>query len=134
VAAHQLAQLDIAHTVIPDSAVGWLLANRQLDAAFLRGDTIGESGDVVALVGALSVARLAAGTGVPVVVLGPSASIVADGTDLRQLTPAVISAAESGAARRARLNPTTDLVPGELIAAWVTEQGVIRATPLDGPR
>lgn len=135
IAALQLTQLDIAHTVVPDSAVGWLFHHRRLDAAVLRGDRIAANGDAGVLVGGAAIARIAESAGVPVLVLAPSAATDPEAEDGRALEADLRSAAESLAAARddtgseaarpavfgVRLNPTVDVVPAGLIGRLVTE-------------
>ena len=121
VTAHTLAQLDVPHTVIPDTAVGWLLANRSLAGVVVRGDTVLQSGDVLALIGARSVAVLAQQADVPLFVLAPRAAHDATGAVDPRGGLAPRSPAESGGALRARLNPLTDVVPAPLIATVITE-------------
>ena len=75
VAALQLTQMDVPHTVISDTAVGWLLSSRRLDAALLRGDTVAANGDTLALIGSLNVATLATAAEVPVFVIAPTTSL-----------------------------------------------------------
>ena len=113
-AAPQLAQAEVEHTVIPDSAVGWLFAERRLDALLLRPDLVCANGDSAALLGSLSAARLAAAAGVPVYACAPTLVV----------EPAL---AEGDAIPRSRGEPELDVLPAELIDAFVTEAGVLRA-------
>lgn len=116
IASLQLTHNDVPHTVIPDTAVAWLLVNRHIDAVLLRGDRVCVNGDTGALIGSLSVAQLAAAAGVPVHVLAPLASFdpaAADG--------GAISVPLNTARRGGRLNPASDVVPAGLITSLVTE-------------
>ena len=123
VAALQLTQMDVPHTVISDSAVAWLLSSRRLDAALLRGDTVAANGDTLALIGSLNVATLATAAEVPVFVIAPTTSFderSADASslvlDLRSPAESFASATQTGSPRPAvfgvRLNPTVDVVAG----------------------
>ena len=121
ISAVQFAQLDALCTVIPDSAVGWLFERLTIDAVMLRGDRVAANGDTGVLIGGLGVARLAHDAGVPVHVMAPLASVdpaAADSTWLRSDQPALTPTA--------RLNPTSDVVPADLITSLVTEAGVLR--------
>jgi methylthioribose-1-phosphate isomerase len=134
-AALQLTQADIPHTVLSDTAVGWLLSTRELDGVLLRGDTIAFDGDVVALIGSLNVARLAADAAVPVYIVAPESSFDRDLADAASVLPDLRSAAEAlatkprdaGQSRPAvfgvRLNPVFDAVPRDLVSAYLTETG-----------
>jgi methylthioribose-1-phosphate isomerase len=121
ITALQLTQLDIPHTVIPDSALGWLFASRQVAAVALRGDTVVANGDVVSSLGAVTVARLAHDSDVPVHVLAPRSAWDAAAVDVSHLVLDLRSAAELGSAKRARLEPPFDVVPAQLVDAYVSE-------------
>jgi methylthioribose-1-phosphate isomerase len=128
----QLARNDVAHTVIPDSAVGWLFSSRTIDAVLLRGDRVCTNGDTGALIGSLVVAQLAHTAGVPVYVLADVTSIDSEAADGDDIRARLGSSAEILAEKRAtegsnrpavsgvRLNPTADVVPAELISVLVT--------------
>ena len=122
------------HTIIPDAAVGWLLANRRIDAVLLRGDVVCANGDVGTVVGSLGIARLAAAASVPVYVLAPRSAIdpaAADGSALRvdlrsaseQLAAGGTDDMPSGrpVVFGARLTPHSDVVPADLVERAVSE-------------
>jgi methylthioribose-1-phosphate isomerase len=106
VTAFSLRQLDVPYTVIPDAAVGWLFANRHVDALLLRGDRVAENGDCGVLIGGLSAAVVAATAQAPVYVLAPRSAYepAPDGVDMRT--------AEA---------PTSDVVDAHLITRVITE-------------
>jgi len=113
IAAAELAQADIPHTVIPDTAVAWLLAEHPIDAALLRPDHACANGDTAAIVGSHNVARLANAAAIPVYACGPMLIIdtaLADGRGIP----------------RSRSRPELDVVPGALITAYITEQGALQ--------
>jgi methylthioribose-1-phosphate isomerase len=135
IAALQLTQMDVPHTVIPDTAASWLLSNRRLDLALLRGDTVATNGETLAPIGSLNVGQLAAQAGVPVYVVAPPSSFAAPGVDPTSLLFDLRSPAESGIRKAGggvgqpptvenRLAPTTDLVPARLVTAFLTESGM----------
>ncbi len=99
VAALQLTQMDVPHTVISNSAVAWLLSSRRVDAALLRGDTVTSNGDTLALIGSLNVATLATAADVPVFVIAPTTSFDEQSADARGLVLELRSPAESFAHR-----------------------------------
>ena len=117
----QLGQIDVPHTLIPDSAVGWLLGARSIDGVVLRADTVAANGDVAALLGARGVAQIAAASGVAVYALAPRSAFDEVATDLRALRELVRSEAE--ATFGASLNPRIDIVPRDLLTAYLTEDG-----------
>lgn len=124
-AALQLTQLDVPHSVIPDTAVSWLLSSRRLDGALLRADTVGENGETLAPIGSLNVALLARQAGVPVYVVAPSSAFAGPEVDPASLLLDLRSPAEQGRQPTIefRLNPTTDLVPHHLVTAFITDTG-----------
>lgn len=123
IAALQLTQHDVPHTVVPDSAVGWLFDHRHLDAAVLRGDRVAVNGDVGVLIGGLGVARLAGLAGVPLMILAPNDARDPGADDGSALEWELRSGAESArpAVFGVRLNPTVDVIPARLIGRLVTE-------------
>lgn len=131
--ALELTQLGIPHTVIPDSAAGWLFANRRVAAVVLRGDTVVSNGETATLLGGLALAQLGADARVPVHVLAPESAWDRVARNASQLALDVRSAAEAGTADRARLNPPFDLVPPRLVSAYVSERVVVRP-PFKEPR
>lgn len=112
-AAPQLAQADIPHTVVPDSAVAWLLDGRPLDAVLLRADLVCANGDTAAPLGALNVARLAQAAGVPVYACAPT--LVVDA-----------GLADGAAIQRSDRLPKFDVVPAGLFGGFMTEHGVVK--------
>ena len=135
VAALQLTQLDVPHTVIADTAVAWLLASRHIDAALVRGDTVGSNGDTLAPIGSLNVATLATAADVPVLVIAPGTSFDDTTADVRSLVLELRSPAEGLPASPTtpaprptvfgvRLNPTVDVIPRSFVSGYVTESGV----------
>jgi methylthioribose-1-phosphate isomerase len=133
VTALQLTQLDVAHTIVPDTAVGWLFANRRVDAVALRGDTVASNGDIAALLGSRTVAQLASDASIPVHVLAPESAWDRVAKDVSRLKLDLRSAAELGSANAARLNPTLDIVPARFVTAYVSERVVVRP-PFKQPR
>src|SRR5205085_6131102 len=137
-------QHDLPHTLIADSAVGWLFANRSVDAVLLRGDRICANGDVGAIVGSLGVALLARDAGVPMYVFAPSTAIdraAPDGSglavDLRSAAEALARGSSADLPPNApstlfasRLLPRTDIVPARLVSAFLTERGLLGAAAL----
>jgi methylthioribose-1-phosphate isomerase len=85
-------------------------------ALLLRGDRVAVNGDCGVVVGGLSAAIVAAAADVPVIVLAPRSSFdpaAADGAALR--------ADETFAHGTARLNPSSDVVPDDLVTRLVSE-------------
>jgi methylthioribose-1-phosphate isomerase len=132
--AWELAQAGVPHTLIADSAAGWVLSTREVDAVLVGADRIAANGDTANKIGTYPLAVLAQRHGVPLYVCAPTSSIdlkTSSGADIQieQRPPievthvrgAVIAPPETAA-----LNPTFDVTPADLITAIVTEQGVLR--------
>jgi methylthioribose-1-phosphate isomerase len=131
----QMMQIDAPQTVIADTAVAWLLAERRVDAALIRADYVCANGDTASVIGARNVAALARAARVPVYSVAPRTSLDADMPDGRSLVPPLRSPAEGPAPEgdsppavpatvAVRLNPTTDVVPADLISGRLTEAGL----------
>jgi methylthioribose-1-phosphate isomerase len=142
-AAWELRNAGVAHQVIPDAAVAWLLASEPVDAILLGAEWVAANGDLSAVVGSRALGLQAAGGGadgspVPLVVAALVATIdpgTPDGEAIpgemrpgRELASYVngVSSDRSNA-----LNPAVDVVPARLVGALVTERGVL--SPVDEP-
>jgi methylthioribose-1-phosphate isomerase len=125
-AAWQLSQLEIAHTLVPDTALGWLLAHRRLDVAMLRAEAVAANGDIVAPLGSLVVARECRQAGIAVVACAPLSTYdpaMVSGSDVP--TELRLPAPTPGAGPR--IDPALDVVPAELLDALLTDEGPLAA-------
>lgn len=118
IGALQLGRADIAHTVIPDAGVGWLIAHRSLDAVLLRGDWICANGDAAAPLGSATIARLATAAGVPVFLCATSSSVDPTIPDASGLPTD-----PNPNATLSRLNPPADVIPAADVTALLDEAG-----------
>ncbi|MBA2571084.1 MAG: hypothetical protein H0V04_07895 [Chloroflexi bacterium] len=134
VAAWELRQAGIAHTVIPDGAVAWLITRHPPDAALLGAEWLTASGDAAVISGGAAVAALCATLAappVPVVLCAPLSTYDAttpDGSAIpdelwsrRQLKPDGPRRPNAGPELRA---PVVDVVDARWLTAIVTEEGV----------
>jgi methylthioribose-1-phosphate isomerase len=138
-AAWELRLAGIDPTVLPDSAVAWLLEHEPVDAVLLGAEWIAGNGDTANVVGSRAVAELAAlvlrdGVPVPVYVCAPLASIGLDAPDGKAIPPDMRPGRDLGTFQAGftpphdgLLNPATDVVPAARISAIVTDEGVLRA-------
>jgi len=138
-AAWELRLAGIEHTVLPDSAVAWLLEHEPVDAVLLGAEWIAANGDTANVVGSRAVAELAAlglrdGVPVPVYVCAPVASIGLDAADGKAIPPDMrpgrdLATFQTGfkLPGEGLLNPAVDVVPSARITAFVTEEGVLGA-------
>ncbi|MBI4524069.1 MAG: S-methyl-5-thioribose-1-phosphate isomerase [Deltaproteobacteria bacterium] len=132
--AWELKKEEIPLTVVTDNMVGYLMDQGKVDAVVVGCDRIAANGDVANKIGTYVVAVLAQRHKVPFYVAGPTSSIdlncpsgaeipieQRDGREIshffgRPLAPRGVRA----------FNPAFDVTPHELIAAIITEKGVIR--------
>ncbi len=139
-AAWELAQSDVPHTILVDAAIGWLLARGEVDVVLVGADRVARDGSFLGHVGTLPLALAAASAHVPVWVCAPGTAIDPAATDLADLPeetrPPIeamrIHGSDIAAAGSAWRDPIVDVTPADLVDAYVTEAGVIRA-PFDDP-
>ncbi|MBA2556893.1 MAG: hypothetical protein H0V12_06040 [Chloroflexi bacterium] len=134
--AWESAKAGVAHTLVAEGAVGWLLAERPVDAVLLGAEWIAANGDTAAATGSFPIAVLAARMAVPVYVCTPLLAI-ADKTPNGAAIPremreagARLTAAEAAqdpAAAVESLLPAVDVTSGECITGFVTAEGLLVA-------
>ena len=135
VATWELAQAQIPHTLIADTAAGWLLASGRVDAVLVGAERIARNGDLANDVGTYPVAVLAHRHDVPFIVCSPLAALDsarADGStfpfeerpsdDLVRFGGTAIAPAGTPV-----LNPVADTTPAGLITGIATEEGFLAA-------
>jgi len=128
----ELAQDDIAATLIADSAAAWLMKSGKLDWIIVGADRIAANGDVANKIGTYSLAVLAKQHGVKMMVVAPVSTIdfameSGEGIDIEQRHQNELLAdcyINDGSVVSA-WNPVFDVTPANLITAIVTEKGVI---------
>jgi methylthioribose-1-phosphate isomerase len=135
--AWELQQRGIDATLICDSAAAQVMREGRVEAVITGADRIAANGDTANKIGTLGVATLARANGIPFYVAAPTSTFdlsIASGTEI----PIEQRAAEEvthGFGRQTApdgidvYNPAFDVTPAELIAAIITERGVIR--PVD---
>lgn len=128
----ELAQDNIASTLIADSAAAWLMKSAQLDWIIVGADRIAANGDVANKIGTYSLSVLAKQHGVKVMVVAPVSTIdfameTGEGIEIEQrhqnelLADCYINDESVVSA----WNPVFDVTPASLISAIVTEKGVV---------
>jgi len=132
--AWELRRLSIPGTLLPDGAAASLIASGQVSAVITGADRIAMNGDTANKVGTYGLALAAARHGVPFYIAAPTSTIDGrckdgDGIPIEfRATEEVMGfrnvrwAAEDVQA----YNPAFDVTPADLIAAIVTEHGVVR--------
>ncbi len=128
----ELAQDGIPSTLIADSAAAWLMKSGAIDWIIVGADRIAANGDTANKIGTYSLAVLAKEHGVKFMVVAPTTTIdwnIDNGDQIEieqrnpnELLPPCYNHEDSlvGA-----WNPVFDVTPAELIAAIVTERGVV---------
>jgi len=131
--AWELRQDGIPVTLIADSAAGYLMGRRRIDAVIVGADRVAANGDVANKIGTYMMAVLARRHGIPFYVACPLSTLdmaLADGADIPIEER---DAAEVAGYRDVRwapeavriANPVFDITPAELVSALITEKGVI---------
>jgi methylthioribose-1-phosphate isomerase len=132
--AWELGRAGIPHTLITDSTAGSLFRQGLIDAVLVGADRIAANGDTANKVGTYPLAVLARYHGVPFVIAAPTSTIdraTASGGDIpiEERDPSEVT--HAGGVRIAPegvevFAPAFDVTPHELIAAIVTERGILR--------
>ena len=133
-AAWELAQAGVPHTVMADAAAGWLLSRGGIDAILLGADRIALDGSVLGPLGTLPVALAGASAHVPVLVCAPGTTIDPAAEDLSDLPdetrPPIelmrVRGVDIAAPGTPWLDPLVDVTPAEVVDGFVTEAGVLR--------
>lgn len=120
--------------LIPDTAVGYSMANNLVDKAIVGADRIVRTGHVFNKIGTYQVATMARRHGIPFYVAAPLSTI-----DMKSRAEDVIIEMRNGeevtgigGARTAPkgigvINPAFDMTPPELVSGIITEKGVVTA-------
>jgi len=125
----ELRRLGIPHRLLADSAAGLLLQRGMVDAAISGADRVCANGDVVNKVGTYPLALLCREHGVPFYVAAPSSTLdrtTRDGASVvieERAPEEVTTFAPPGTDA---WNPAFDVTPARLVAALITERGVLR--------
>src|SRR5216684_4492678 len=133
--AWELKQENIDVTLITDSMAGHFFQQGRFDAVIVGADRIAANGDTANKIGTYTVAVLAHAHGVPFYVAAPLSTIDArtpDGSAIPIEERSAAEVTEIGGIRIAPegievRHPAFDVTPARLIAAIITEVGVLRA-------
>jgi methylthioribose-1-phosphate isomerase len=132
--AWELKRRGIDVTLICDSMAAVVMRQRRVQAVVVGADRIAANGDTANKIGTYGVALLARAHGIPFYVAAPSSTFdrsIANG-DAIPIEQRDAEEITHGFGRRtapegvAVYNPAFDVTPAELIAAIITERGVIR--------
>jgi methylthioribose-1-phosphate isomerase len=139
--AWELSRAGIPVTVLTDGMAASLMQRGSIDLCIVGADRIAANGDFANKIGTYALAIVAKHHGIPFYVAAPTSTIdpaVPDGDAI------VIEQRGADEVRRsfgnliapeaaAIYNPAFDVTPGELVSAFVTDRGIIRA-PYDFSR
>lgn len=130
----ELLRAGVSTTLICDSMAGVVMREKGVTCVIVGADRIAANGDTANKIGTYGLAVLAKAHGVPFYVAAPSSTF-----DLSLASGAEIPIEERPAeevkkpfgvmtapAEVAVFNPAFDVTPAELVAAFVTEKGVLR--------
>ncbi|MBS7803851.1 S-methyl-5-thioribose-1-phosphate isomerase [Rhizobiales bacterium TNE-4] len=131
--AWEMVQEQIPVTLISDNMAGHMMKSGAVDAVIVGADRIAANGDVANKIGTYMVAVLAARHQIPFYVAAPLSTFDLNAADGDAIPIEERAADEVTGFRDVRwapegvrvANPAFDVTPAELIAAIITEQGVI---------
>jgi len=132
--AWELREAGIPCTLIADNMAGYFMARGQVDLVMAGADRVAANGDTANKIGTYSLAVLANAHEIPFYFVAPTSTLdlaIPSGAEIpiEERSPDEVTAfrgvriAPEGLAAA---NPAFDVTPARLIAAIVTEQGVIR--------
>ncbi|MEM7051678.1 MAG: S-methyl-5-thioribose-1-phosphate isomerase [Acidobacteriota bacterium] len=133
--AWELAGLGIPHRLVTDSSAGTLLARGMVDRVVVGADRIAANGDAANKIGTYPLAVLAARHGVPFYVAAPLSTIdretaSGDAIPIEERASGEVTEilGQTAAPRQTEaMNFAFDVTPAELIAAIITDAGVLEA-------
>jgi methylthioribose-1-phosphate isomerase len=132
--AWELKQLGVPMTLITDSMAGHFMSRGKVDLVVVGADRIAANGDVANKIGTYSLAVLARENGIPFYVAAPISTVdlsLASGLDIPIEERSQSEVTELAGTRIApegvnAAHPAFDVTPARLIAAIITERGVLR--------
>jgi methylthioribose-1-phosphate isomerase len=116
------------------------MSQKRVDAVFVGADRIAANGDVANKIGTYALAVLAAAHGIPFYVFAPISTIdlaTRSGSEI-EIEERDASEVRHGFGRQTApaevevYNPAFDVTPARLVAAIVTEQGIVRPPYREG--
>jgi methylthioribose-1-phosphate isomerase len=130
--AWELAQAGIDHTVITDSAAGYLMREGRVDCCIVGSDRTAANGDVCNKIGTYLKAVAARANTVPFYVALPLSTVDWSCVSGAEIPIEERSVDELGIAEGSRgFNPAFDVTPAVLVDALITEKGVHQASRED---
>jgi methylthioribose-1-phosphate isomerase len=132
--AWELQQRGVPVTLICDSMAGWVMKEGRVQAVITGADRIAANGDSANKIGTYSVALLAKAHGIPFYIAAPTSTFdlalpTGAGIPIEVRAPEEITRGfgKQTAPQGVNVyNPAFDVTPAELIAAIITERGLIQ--------
>jgi len=132
--AWELAKSGIPMTLITDNMAGYFMQQGKINKVVVGADRIAANGDAANKIGTYSVAVLAQAHDIPFYVAAPTSTVdpdIPDGSHIVIEERAAHEVTDIGGRRLAPegvsvANPAFDVTPNHLIAAIITEVGVVR--------
>jgi len=136
----ELTQEGIPHCLIVDSAAGYYLQRREVDAVLVGADRILPNGDVVNKIGTYMLAVTAYENGVPFIVAAPTTTFASSSSSVKveersseEITHVKGYNPELGTITHIKIhpnvnarNPSFDLTPSKYVTFMVTEKGIFK--------
>ncbi|NJL85157.1 MAG: S-methyl-5-thioribose-1-phosphate isomerase [Leptolyngbyaceae cyanobacterium SM1_1_3] len=131
--AYELQAYGVPHTVIVDSASGYLMRSRSIDLCIVGCDRVAANGDVANKIGTYNLAIAAKAHQVPFYVACPLSAVdltlaSGDQIEIEERSPQEITHIGDRAivpAGTAVFNPAFDITPAAYVSALITEKGVL---------
>jgi methylthioribose-1-phosphate isomerase len=131
----ELTRAGVDATLLVDSAAAIAMQRKAIDLVIVGADRIARNGDTANKIGTYGLAILAAHHGIPLYVAAPRSTFdfsLATGADIpieerAQDEVAGVSGTPVAMEGAHAYNPAFDVTPGHLIAAFVTEYGIVRS-------
>lgn len=133
--AWELVQEGIPVTVLTDGMCGHVMARGMIDVVIVGADRIAANGDTANKIGTYTVALAAHAHGIPLYVAAPASTFdlslstgaeipieERDWEEMRQVGGALLCPTPGVSF----FNPAFDVTPGDLIAGFITEAGILR--------
>lgn len=128
----ELRRWGVPCRVIPDGAAAWAMARLNVGCVLVGADRIARNGDTANKIGTYQLALAARAHGIPLYVVAPETSFdrgCPDGAsiDIEERDAAEVTRASgwTPAAGARAFNPAFDVTPASLIAAWISDRGVL---------
>jgi len=146
ITAWEMVNEGIDHRLIPDGAGAQLMRQRRVDIVITGADRVAANGDTANKIGTYSHALAARANGVPFYIAAPLTTFDVDTPDGESIPIEERSQDEvvfveglndEGRIQRVRvapketqaINPAFDITPAALITGFITEVGIVPATP-----